>query len=169
MNAAPSASPNACHIRAAAIDDCDLILTFIRELAEYEKLAHEVIATEAGVREALFGLRPAAEAVLAFVGAEPVGFALYFQTFSTFVGRPGLYLEDLYVRPQWRGRGCGRRLLAHLAKICLDRNYGRMEWAVLNWNEPAIAVYRRIGAVPMTEWTVQRLTGESLRQLAAGA
>jgi GNAT superfamily N-acetyltransferase len=158
-----------CEIRAAAEPDCALILTFIRELAEYEKLAHEVIATEAGVREALFGSRPAAEAVLAFVGGEPVGFALYFQTFSTFVGRPGLYLEDLYVRPQWRGRGCGRRLLAHLAKICIDRKYGRMEWAVLNWNEPAIAVYQRIGAVPMTEWTVQRLTGESLRQLAAGA
>ncbi len=155
-----------CEIHPAAERDCALILSFIRELAEYEKLAHEVVATEEGLREALFGARPAAETIIARVDEEPVGFALFFPTFSTFVGRPGMYLEDLYVQPQWRGRGFGRQLLVHLAGIAVERNYGRMEWSVLNWNEPAIAVYRRIGAIPMAEWTVQRLAGDTLRRLA---
>jgi GNAT superfamily N-acetyltransferase len=144
-----------------------LILRFIKDLAEYEKLAHEVVATEEGLRISLFGPRPAAEAVIAYAGDEPVGFAIYFQTFSTFLGRPGIYLEDLFVTPAWRGHGFGRRLLAHVARVAVDRGYARMEWSVLNWNEHALGVYRKIGARPMTEWTVQRLTGAALRDLAA--
>jgi GNAT superfamily N-acetyltransferase len=143
-----------------------LILRFIKELAEYEKLAHEVVATEEGLRTSFFGPRPAAEAVIAYAGDEPVGFAIYFQTFSTFLGRPGIYLEDLFVTPAWRGHGFGRRLLAHVARVAVDRGYARMEWSVLNWNELALGVYRKIGARPMTEWTVQRLTGAALRDLA---
>ena len=146
-----------------------LILRFIKELAEYEKLAHEVVATEEGLRASFFGPRPAAEAVIAYAGDEPVGFAIYFQTFSTFLGRPGIYLEDLFVTPAWRGHGFGRRLLAHVARVAVDRGYARMEWSVLNWNELALGVYRKIGARPMTEWTVQRLTGAALRDLAANA
>jgi GNAT superfamily N-acetyltransferase len=144
-----------------------LILRFIKELAEYEKLAHEVVATEEGLRISFFGPRPAAEAVIAYAGEEPVGFAIYFQTFSTFLGRPGIYLEDLFVTPAWRGHGFGRRLLAHVARVAVNRGYARMEWSVLNWNELALGVYRKIGARPMTEWTVQRLTGAALRDLAA--
>jgi GNAT superfamily N-acetyltransferase len=143
-----------------------LLLRFIRELAVYEKLAGEVAATEDMLRASLFGPRPAAEAVLAYVGDEPVGFAVFFQTFSTFLGRPGMYLEDLYVTPAWRGHGVGRRLLAHVARAAVERGHGRMEWSVLDWNELALGVYRRIGAKPMADWTVHRLTGESLRQLA---
>jgi GNAT superfamily N-acetyltransferase len=146
-----------------------VILRFIKELAEYEKLAHEVVATEGGLREALFGANPAAEAVVAYGSDEPIGFALYFRTFSTFLGRPGLYLEDLYVTPSWRGRGAGRRLLAYVAGVAVDRGYGRLEWSVLDWNELALAVYRKIGARPMNEWTMQRLTGDALRELAASA
>ena len=149
--------------------DVPLILRFIRELAEYEKLLDTVTATEDSLRASLFGPNPAAEVVIAYAGDEPAGFALFFQSFSTFVGRPGLYLEDLYVRPDWRGRGLGRRLLTHLARIAVDRNYGRMEWSVLDWNEQAIAVYRKVGATPMDEWTVQRLTGNALRALASEA
>ena len=143
-----------------------VILRFITELAAYERLAHEVVATEDTLRASLFGPRPAAEAAIAYGGDDPVGFAIYFQTFSTFLGRPGLYLEDLYVTPAWRGRGVGRRLLAHVARVAVDRGYGRMEWSVLDWNELALGVYRKIGARPMDEWTVHRLTGEALRRLA---
>jgi GNAT superfamily N-acetyltransferase len=143
-----------------------LILRFIKELAEYEKLADLVVATEEGLHQSFFGPRPVAEAVIAYADDEPAGFAIYFQTFSTFLGRPGLYLEDLYVTPAWRRHGIGRRLLAYLARVAVDRGYGRMEWSVLNWNELALGVYRRIGAKPMDEWTVQRLTGEALRDLA---
>lgn len=146
-----------------------VILGFIKELAAYEKLAHEVVATEDGLRASLFGPRPAAEAVVAYGGDHPVGFAIYFQTFSTFLGRPGLYLEDLYVTPAWRGQGVGRRLLAHVARVAVDRGYGRMEWSVLDWNELALGVYRKIGARPMDQWTVHRLTGEALRRLAESA
>jgi len=153
-------------IRPAVEEDLPLILSFIRELAEYEKLADEVTATEADLRRALFGPTPAGEVVIAFEDSVPVGFAMFFQTFSTFLGQSGMYLEDLFVRPEWRGRGYGRRLLAHLGRICMERGYGRMEWSVLNWNELALNIYRRIGARPMSEWTVQRLTGEALRQLA---
>lgn len=154
-------------IAPATPADVPLILTFIRELAEFERLAHEVQATEALVHEALFGANGVAHAVVARAAdGTPAGFALYFFNFSTFVGRPGLYLEDLYVRPAFRKMGLGRQLLAHLARTAVDRQCGRMEWAVLNWNESAIQVYRAIGATPMNEWTVQRLTGDALRLLA---
>jgi GNAT superfamily N-acetyltransferase len=157
------------HVVPAREDDAGLVLRFIRELAEYERLTHEVVATEADIRTALFGLDPSAHAVIGYVNGEPAGFALYFFSFSTFVGRPGLYLEDLYVRPPFRGRGLGRRLLAHLARIAVERNCGRMEWSVLDWNQQALGFYRRLGARSMDEWTVQRLTGEALRSLAATA
>ncbi len=153
-------------IDPATLADVPLILALIRELAEYEKLSDDVVATEARIERALFGDPPHAEAVVARVGDEPVGFALYFHTFSTFLAQPGLYLEDLYVRPAHRGRGYGRRLLAHLARIAVDRGCGRFEWSVLDWNELAMRSYRRAGAVPMDEWTVWRLTGDSLRRLA---
>jgi len=153
-------------LEPATHKDVPIILRFIRELAEYEKLAHEVVATEDVLRASLFGSRPAAEAVIAYERDEPVGFALYFQTFSTFLGKPGLYLEDLYVTPAQRGHGIGRRLLAYVARVAVERGYGRLEWSVLNWNEPALAVYRKIGARPMDDWTVQRLTGEALKSLA---
>jgi GNAT superfamily N-acetyltransferase len=160
-------STGSFRIEPATERDLSLILRFIKELAAYEKLAHEVTATEEILRASLFSARPAAEVVIAHADAEPAGFAVYFQTFSTFLGRPGLYLEDLYVSPQWRGRGLGRRLLAHVAGVAVDRGYGRMEWSVLDWNELALDVYRKIGARPMNEWTVQRLTGAALRELAS--
>lgn len=147
-----------------------MILELIGELAEYERLRHEVVATEDDLRRTLFGERPAAEVVLAEVegAASPVGFALFFHNYSTFLGRPGLYLEDLFVRSAWRGRGIGRRMLEHLARIAVERGCGRFEWWVLDWNEPAIRFYRSIGAVPMDEWTVQRVTGAALERLARG-
>jgi GNAT superfamily N-acetyltransferase len=154
-------------IAPATRNDVPLILALIRELAVYEQLEHEVVATEEMLAATLFGPRPAAEVVIAYAGDEPAGFALFFQTFSTFLGRPGLYLEDLYVVPKWRRQGLGRQLLAHLACIAVDRGYGRMEWSVLNWNEMALRVYRAVGATPMTSWTVQRVTGDALRALAA--
>ncbi len=164
-----SSTPDPPCIAVATRADVPLILTLIRELADYERMADQVAATEADIERALFGERPCAEAVIARLADEAVGFALFFQTFSTFVGRPGLYLEDLYVRPAHRGRGIGRRLLAHLADIAVARGCGRFEWSVLDWNELAISSYRRAGAVPMDEWTVYRLTGEPLRALAAEA
>ena len=157
----------AFRIDPAVEADAPLILALIRELAEYEKLADQVTATEADIARALFADPPRAEAVVARLDGEPVGFALFFHNFSTFVGRPGLYLEDLYVRPPHRGRGFGRRLLAHLARIAVERGCGRFEWSVLDWNAPAIAAYRRAGAVPLDEWTVYRLTGAALTRLAA--
>ena len=164
-----SSAPDPPRIAAATPADVPLILSLIRELADYERMSDHVVATEADVERALFGERPCAEAVIARVGDQAVGFALFFQSFSTFVGRPGLYLEDLYVRPAHRGRGIGRGLLAHLARLAVERGYGRFEWSVLDWNELAISSYRRAGAVPMDEWTVYRLTGEPLRALAAEA
>lgn len=164
---APSVPP--FDLRPAVEDDIPLILSFIRDLAEYEQLAHEVFASEADLRRHLFGADRIAYAEIACVGSEAAGFALYFFSFSTFVGRPGLYLEDLYVRPAWRRRGIGRALLARLAAIAVERGCGRMEWSVLDWNEPALRVYRTIGARPMEGWTVQRLTGAALKALAAGA
>ena len=146
--------------------DVPLILALIRELADYEKLSDAVVATEAMMERALFGNPPYAEAVVARMDGEPVGFALYFHTFSTFLAQPGLYLEDLYVPLAHRGKGYGRRLLAHLARIAVERDCGRFEWSVLDWNELAMRSYRRAGAVPMDEWTVWRLTGDSLRRLA---
>lgn len=153
-------------IRAATAADVPLILQFIRGLAEYEKLAHEVVATEALLHEQLFGARPNAEVVIAYLNAEPVGFALFFHNFSTFLGRRGLYLEDLFVKPTVRGKGVGRALLVYLARLAVARGCGRFEWAVLNWNEPAIKFYERLGAKPMHEWSVYRLTGAALEQLA---
>ena len=143
-----------------------LILDLIRELAEYEQLAHEVVATEADIHAALFAERPAAETVIGRLDGEAVGFALFFRNFSTFLGHPGICLEDLYVRPAFRGRGFGRRLLAHLARLARRRGCGRVEWSVLDWNAPAIAAYRRVGAVPLDEWTTYRLSGEALARLA---
>ena len=157
-----------CRIRPAVEADAPLVLALIRELAEYERLAGEVSATEADIREALFGSSPVAAAVIAMVGERPAGFALYFHNFSTFAGKRGLYLEDLYVRPEHRGRGVGRRLLRHLARLARERGCHRFEWSVLDWNEPAIRSYRRAGAVPMDGWTVYRVTGAALDRLADG-
>ena len=154
-------------IRPAVPQDVPLILAFLHELATYEKLAHEVVATERDMHAALFGERPVVETVIANLDAQPVGYALYFPTFSTFLGKPGLYLEDLYVRPAARGFGVGRKLLEHLARIAVERGWGRLEWSVLDWNEPSIAFYKRMGAKPMDEWTVFRLTGADLKTLAS--
>lgn len=155
-------------IRAATADDAEVIVAFITELAEYERLRHEVVATPAQVRATLFGARPAAEVLLAEVGGAPAGFALFFSTYSTFLAQPGLYLEDLFVRPAHRGAGLGLALMQRLAALAVERGCGRFEWSVLDWNEPALTFYRRLGAVPMADWTVQRLTGAALVALANG-
>jgi GNAT superfamily N-acetyltransferase len=153
-------------IEPAAVQDVPVILMLITELAEYERLADEVEATEASLRDSLFGPTPHAEAIIARVGGEAVGFALWFHNYSTFLARPGLYLEDLFVRSEWRGRGVGRALLRHLACIATERGCARMEWSVLDWNEQAIGFYRTIGARAMDEWTVNRLTGDALHRFA---
>jgi GNAT superfamily N-acetyltransferase len=153
-------------IRRATVADVGTILELIRELATYERAPDEVTATEEQLVDVLFGKKPAAEVLLGFKGEEPVGFAVYFYNFSTWLGRPGLYLEDLFVRPEQRGKGFGRALLVELAQIARARGCGRMEWAVLNWNEPAIEFYRKLGAKPMDEWTVFRLTGDGIERLA---
>lgn len=153
-------------IRPATEADVALVVRFIRGLAEYERLLHECEATEERVRASLFGPRPDAEVVIAEVDGEPAGFALFFPNYSTFLAQRGLYLEDLFVRPELRGRGIGRALLAHLARLAIARECGRLEWSVLDWNEPAIRFYRSLGAVPMDEWTVQRVTGDALQRLA---
>ena len=158
-----------CRIRPASEADVPLILGFIRELAEYEKLLHEVKATEAELKHQLFGARPHAECVIAELGGKPAGFALFFHNFSTFLAKPGLYLEDLYVRPELRGKGVGKKLLAHLASLALRRGCGRFEWAVLDWNKPAIDFYQGIGAQMMERWKINRLTGKALEKLAAEA
>jgi GNAT superfamily N-acetyltransferase len=160
--------PQTLEIRAACEQDMPVILQLIRDLATYERAPDEVVATEEQLVDVLFGERPVAEVLLAFEKELPVGFAVYFYNFSTWLGRPGLYLEDLFVKPEKRGRGYGRALLVELAKIARDRGCGRMEWAVLNWNEPAINFYRALGAKPMNEWTVFRLTGEEIAKLATG-
>jgi GNAT superfamily N-acetyltransferase len=154
-------------IEPATIEDVAQILAMIRGLAAYERLEHEVTATEEGLGESLFGPRPGAEVVLGRVGDDVVGFALFFHNYSTFLGRRGLYLEDLFVRPESRGRGYGGQLLRYLARLAVERGCGRFEWAVLDWNQPAIAFYRSVGAVPMSDWTTFRLTGEALAALAA--
>ena len=155
-------------ITPATESDLSLILSFIRKLAEYEKLSHLVIATEANIREHVFGTNPVAEVLLAYWDGVPVGLALYFRNFSTFLGQPGIYLEDLFVEPAYRGKGIGKALLARLAKIAMERGYGRLEWAVLDWNAPSIKFYRSLGAVPLDEWTGYRLTGDALSRLALG-
>jgi GNAT superfamily N-acetyltransferase len=142
--------------------DVAVILGFIRQLAEYEKLSHQVAATEELLRDTLFGARRVAEVLIGYLADEPAGFALYFHNFSTFLGRPGIYLEDLFVEPAHRGKGIGKALLVEIAKIAKERNCGRLEWAVLDWNKPAIDFYRRLGAVPLDDWTLFRVTGEVL-------
>ena len=154
-------------IRPATVEDVALVARLIRELAEYERLADAAVASEADLREQLFGERPAAEVLVAEADGEPAGFALFFHTFSTFLGKRGLYLEDLFVRPAFRGLGLGRHLMAALARIAVQRGCGRFEWSVLDWNAPAIGFYRALGATAMDEWTVQRLQGEALRALAS--
>ena len=160
-------SSNRLSIVPATSNDLPLILALIKELAEYERLAHEVVATEEVLSETLFGERPYAEVVLAYYDGEPVGYALYFHSYSTFLGRPGLYLEDLFVRPAVRGKGIGKALLAFVAHVASERTCGRLEWSVLNWNEPAIGFYRSLGAKPMDTWTVYRMTNEPLAELAS--
>ena len=154
-------------IRPAVEADCEQILQFIRELARYERLEHEVVASAAGLRERLFGERRYAEVVFACHEGAPVGFALFFHNFSTFKGQPGIYLEDLYVKPHLRGRGVGRQLLGHLARLAIERRCARLEWAVLEWNAPSIAFYRNLGAQPLEDWRIFRLSGAALEQLAA--
>ena len=154
-------------IRPATAGDVPLIRQLIAELADYERLAHAAVATDDDLRAQLFGERPAAEVLIGELDGEPAGFALFFHNFSTFLGKRGLYLEDLFVRPAFRGSGLGRHLMAALARIAVQRDCGRFEWSVLDWNEPAIGFYRRIGATGMDEWTVQRLEGAALHALAA--
>lgn len=154
-------------IRDATAADVPLILQFIRDLAEYERLAHAVVATEETIRQTLFGDRPFAEVIIGEEDGIPAGFALFFHNYSTFLAAPGIYLEDLYVKPEHRGKGYGRALLARLAALAVQRGCGRVEWAVLNWNEPAIGFYKSLGARPQDDWTVYRVTGDALRSLAA--
>lgn len=154
-------------IRAAQREDVPLILDFINKLAEYERLSHEVVATEADLASYLFGEKKVAEVLIGFEGEQPVGFALFFHNFSTFLGKPGIYLEDLFVLESHRGKGYGKRLLASLAALALERKCGRLEWAVLDWNEPSIKFYKSLGARMMDEWIVNRMTGEELVKLAS--
>jgi GNAT superfamily N-acetyltransferase len=153
-------------IRAAAEHEVARVLELIRGLAKYERLEHELVATEQDLREALFGSTRYAEVVFACLGSEPVGFALFFHNFSTFRGKPGIYLEDLFVLPEARGRGIGKRLLTWLARTAIERGCARLEWSVLDWNEPAIGFYRSLGAVPMDEWTTFRVADAALTALA---
>jgi len=159
-------NPPIATLRPATIDDVPLILQFIRELAEYEKLLDDVVATEDMLQEHLFGPHPMAEVLLCHEGEVPAGFALFFHNFSTFRGKPGIYLEDLFVRPEFRGKGYGKLLLKSLAKLAVERNCARLEWAVLDWNTPSINFYKSLGALPMDEWTVFRVTGDALGELA---
>lgn len=149
-------------IRNATPDDIPLIMRFIRALADYERMSDEVEATEERLQDALFGPKPAAECILAYIGGQPAGFAVFFQNFSTFLAKPGLYLEDLFVKPEYRGQGIGKALLLHLAKLANQRGCGRMEWTVLDWNQPAIDFYASLGAERLKEWNICRLTGPQL-------
>ena len=164
-----SSDPDVHGVRIVRATEMDvpLILQMIRDLAEYERMSDEVVATETGLRDALFGQRRDAEVLIVYADDRPAGFALFFHNFSTFLGRRGLYLEDLFVKPEFRGRGLGKRLLVELAGIAVERGCGRIEWAVLDWNEPAIGFYKRLGARPMDAWTVFRVTDEALARLAA--
>ena len=157
---------NKSKIVKATSEDVGAILDFVRRLAEFEKLAHEMVATPELIVQHLFGEHPRAEVIFAEVDSEKVGFALFFTSFSTFLAKPGIYLEDLFVVPEHRGRGYGKMLLSHLARTATERNYGRLEWSVLDWNKTAIELYRSLGSVAMSEWTVHRLSGERLRMLA---
>jgi len=161
LNASPDLS-----VRRATANDVALVLGFVHELAEYERLSHLVTATEPALREALFGAHPGAEVLLAFEAAAPAGFAVYFHNFSTFLGKRGLWLEDIYVKPEFRRKGYGRRLLLHVARIAHERGCGRFEWAALDWNVPAVEFYKSLGAVPLDDWTIFRVGGEALGRLA---
>jgi len=152
-------------LRAARPADVSVILQFIQGLAEYEKLAHACVATETQLAETLFGPRPYAEVILAYWNDTPTGFALFFHNYSTFLAKPGIYLEDLFVDPEYRGKGLGKALLKELARIAIERNCGRLEWSVLDWNEPSINFYKSLGAVPLDEWTIYRVTGDALTNL----
>jgi GNAT superfamily N-acetyltransferase len=167
MNVSPGGCAPNLVIRPVTPDDMEVLANLVRELAVYEKLEEHAKATPDDFRRNLFGPRPAAEAAIAEVEAEPVGFALWFTTFSTFRGQPGIYLEDLFVKPGYRGQGIGKVMLAMLARLAIERGCERLEWSVLNWNEPAIGFYRALGAKPMDEWTVYRLFDEPLHRLAA--
>lgn len=154
-------------IRIATPNDVPQILAFISALADYEKLSHQMVANEDKLRATLFGARPAAEVLMAQWDGQAAGFALFFQNYSTFLAKPGLYLEDLFVLPSMRGKGIGKSLLIQLAQLCVERDYGRLEWSVLDWNKPAIDFYLSLGAVAMDEWTIYRVTGDALPKLAA--
>ncbi len=154
-------------IRSATENDADTIFSLIKELAEYERLSDEVVATADDIRDSLFGQHPYAEALIGEYEVVPISFALFFYNFSTFLGKPGIYLEDLYVKPEYRSKGFGRRMLAHIARLAIDRNCGRFEWSVLDWNLPAIRTYEQLKAKPMNDWILYRLTGEALWQLAS--
>lgn len=156
-------------LRAATPADVPQVLRFIRDLAVYERLEHMVSATEEQLHETLFGPRPFAEVILAEWKGRPAGFALFFHNFSTFLGQPGIYLEDLFVEPDLRGNGIGKALLVRLAEIAVERRCGRLEWAVLDWNEPSLAFYKSLGAAPMSDWIIHRVTGDALERLAAGS
>ena len=153
-------------IRPATKNDASIIISLIKELAEYERLSQEVEATEDDIRRSLFGDRPFAEALIGEYECHPISFALFFYNYSTFLGKPGIYLEDLYVKPEHRGNGFGRKMLVHIARLAKERNCGRFEWSVLDWNTPAIRTYEKLNAKPMREWILYRLTGEALERLA---
>jgi GNAT superfamily N-acetyltransferase len=157
---------NNIDVKFASLTDIPIIFNFIKELAEYELLLHEVVATEESLKEILFGPKSHAEVVIGYLDKKPVGFALFFHNISTFLGKSGIYLEDLYVMPEARGHGVGKNLLTYLARLARDRNCGRFEWSVLDWNETAINFYKSLGAKPMDEWTVYRLTDQKLEHLA---
>jgi GNAT superfamily N-acetyltransferase len=146
--------------------DIPLILSFVRKLAEYERLLDTVVADEDALSNTLFGARPVAEVILAYIDNEPVGFAVYFQTFSTFIGRPGIYVEDLFIEPAYRSKGVGKAVLEYLARLTQHRGCARLSWAVLDWNQPAIEFYRKLGAIPLDDWTVFELSGTALERLA---
>ncbi len=154
------------HIRTATKADVPIILSFIKKLADYERLSHEVVATEEILRKTLFGRERTAEVAIGYFNRDPVGFVLFFHNYSTFLGRPGLYIEDLFVDESFRRRGFGRALLLYVARLAKERDCGRLEWSVLDWNEPAVAFYKKLGAVPMSEWTIFRVTGDSLDNLS---
>jgi len=154
------------HIRTATKADVPIILSFIKKLADYERLSHEVVATEEILRKTLFGRERTAEVAIGYFNKDPVGFVLFFHNYSTFLGRPGLYIEDLFVDESFRRRGFGRALLLYVARLAKERDCGRLEWSVLDWNEPAVAFYKKLGAVPMSEWTIFRVTGDSLDNLS---
>jgi len=161
-------APAAFRIEPATEKDVPAILSLIKGLAQYERLSHEVVATEKSLRESLFGARRLAEVVIGYADTQPAGFAVFFHNYSTFLGRPGIYLEDLFVLPDWRRRGLGTQLLRYIARQAVARGCGRLEWSVLDWNEPAIGFYKKLGAQAMDEWTVYRVTGNALEKLASG-